>query len=90
MNTKVEWKSDYDCLGCEVNEVMLILIECELITIFSTVVIVDRFLLPVVIIVNTSWYQLTQLGVPAHGTGTHGKVFYAAAANESQVVMASS
>ena len=88
MNTKVEQQSHHDCLGCEVNGVTLILIECELIIIFSTIVIIDRFLL-LFIIVNAGWYHLTQLGVLVCGIGAHGKVFHAVAANKSQVVMVS-
>ena len=84
------WQSHHDCSGCEVDGAMLILRECELIIVFSAAVIIDRFLLLVIIIVDTGHCQLTQLGVLAHSIGTHGKVFHGAAANEFQVVMDSS
>ena len=89
MNTKVEWQSHHDCSGCAVDGAMLILIECELVIIFSAIVSITRFLLLVVVIIDASQCWLTQVKVPAHGIGAHGKVFHTAAANESQVVMAS-
>ena len=89
MNTDVEWQSHHNCLGCEVDGVTLILIECKLIIISPATVIVDRFLLPVIIVADAGWCQLTQLRVRAQGISAHGKVFHTVAANESQVVMAS-
>ena len=61
VNIKVEQQSHHACLGCEVNGVMLILIEWELVIIFSAIVIIDRFLLLVIIIViDGGQHWLTQ------------------------------
>ena len=89
MNTEVEQQSHHNCLGCEVDGVTLILIEFKLTIISPATVIVDRFLLPVIIVADAGWCQLTQLGVPTHGISAHGKVLHTVAANESHVVMAS-
>ena len=80
VNTQVEWQSHHNYSGLKVNGAMLILIECKLVIIFSAIVIIIRFLLPVVIIIDTGQHWLTQLGVLAHDISAHGKVFHTVAA----------